>query len=166
MQASLIAAHVTLCREDEITSRDIDAFLQRARDWPYGPLHLTFGPPESFLGHGVMLPSEHGVEQFQLLRQWLLQRPDARVHRPHLTLAHPRNPRASDNTVDALAQAPRRLDVRFSSVTIIQQTGSEPWRVVREASLGGDTDDAGHTSRGTSSVPQGMKPNSRRRRSS
>lgn len=136
IQASLIAAHVTLCREDEIAHIDPTALFARVHTWGHGPLHLTFGPPRRFSGHGVLLPCEQSAEQFHALRQWLLQDDGIRVHDAHLTLAHPRNARATGNTDDALAACPKDLRLHFASVSLIEQHHTAAWRLVRESALG------------------------------
>jgi 2'-5' RNA ligase len=137
VQAALIPAHVTLCREDEIAALASDTLLDRVRRWPHGPLTLAFGAAQRFQGHGALLQGEQGLQPFQQLRQWLLADPAARVHHAHLTLAHPRNPRAAGNTDAALAAAPPALQLRFSQVALIQQTGAQPWRRLWQAPLGG-----------------------------
>lgn len=136
VQASLIAAHVTLCREDEIGQQDPAAIFRRVAAWSHGPLDLSFGSPRRINGHGVLLPCEQGSGQFQRLRRWLLQDPDAREHGAHLTLAHPRNARAPGNTDAALAAVPAELQLQFSTVALIEQHGAAPWRVLHEATLG------------------------------
>ena len=137
VQASLIPAHVTLCREDEIENQDLTTILQRARSWPHGALTLSFGQAQRFNGHGILLPCLLGSSTFQDLRQWLLQGPAVREHHAHLTLAHPRNPRSSGNNEASLAACPQSLELSFRSVSLIEQHGGLPWRVLQEASLGG-----------------------------
>ncbi len=137
VQASLIAAHVTLCREDEIEQLDPAAVLSRVQSWAKGPLRLAFGHPRLFSGHGVLLPCERGSGSFRSLRQWLLQNQGAREHAAHLTLAHPRNIKAAGNTPAALAGCPHALELQFPVVALIEKHGSAPWRVLVEATLGG-----------------------------
>lgn len=43
VQAALIPAHVTLCRDDEVASQEEAAMIDRVASWPHGPLVLTFG---------------------------------------------------------------------------------------------------------------------------
>jgi hypothetical protein len=136
VQASLIAAHVTLCREDEIERLDTASIVGRARSWPCGPLTLFFGRPQRFGGHGALLPCEQGSDQFRQLRQWLLQDRAAREHYAHLTLAHPRNPESAGNTDAALDTCPLLPPLQFASVAVIEQYGSSPWTVIGEAVLG------------------------------
>ena len=135
-QASLIAAHVTLCREDEIEQLDAFSIFNRAGSWEQGPINLVFGRPQRFGDHGVLLPCEQGSSQFQRLRRHLLGDQDARQHGAHLTIAHPRNPRATGNTDSALALCPEALELQFAAVTLIEQQGTAPWRVLQESTLG------------------------------
>jgi len=136
VQASLIAAHVTLCREDELEGTTASALFSRAESWVAGPISLAFGQATRFNGHGVLLPAERGSGKFNRLRQWLLQDTSAREHGAHITLAHPRNPRFAGNTDAALAACPQALELPFASVALIEQPGSGPWRLVQEATLG------------------------------
>lgn len=137
VQAALIASHVTLCREDEIEGITQPALFSRVESWTAGPISLAFGRAERFQGHGVLLPCEHDSGEFQRLRRWLLQDPDAREHGAHITLAHPRNPRSAGNTDAALAACPQALALQFASVALIEQRGTAPWTRVQEAMLGG-----------------------------
>ncbi|WP_425509545.1 2'-5' RNA ligase family protein [Xanthomonas maliensis] len=137
VQASLISAHVTLCREDEIEKLDPAAVFSKVESWAQGALRLAFGVPRAFNGHGVLLPCVHGSDEFHRLRQWLLEDQGTREHAAHLTLAHPRNPKAQGNTAIALAGLPSALEFPFPVVSLIEQHGSAPWRVLQEANLGG-----------------------------
>lgn len=136
VQAALIPAHVTLCRDDEVASLDDVTFAERATAWPHGPLPLSFGAPQRAEGHGVLLRCVHGAAVFHTLRQWMLHDAEARELGAHLTLAHPRNPRAIGNTDDVLAAVPQALALTFATVALIEQHGSTPWTVRRAAVLG------------------------------
>ena len=136
VQASLIAAHVTLCREDELEGTDLPSLFSRVESWVAGPISLAFGKPTRFHDHGVLLPCQHGSGEFRRLRQWLLQDQSAREHGAHITLAHPRNPRSAGNTDAALAACPQVLELQFASVALIEQRASTPWRLIHEATLG------------------------------
>ena len=137
VQASLIAAHVTLCREDEIAELDPNSIFDRVAEWQLGPVALDFGLPLRFFGHGVLLPCLNGSDRFQELRRWLLQDQGARAHEAHITLAHPRNTRSPENTDATLKACPHGLHLEFPSVALIQQEQGSTWAVVRDAALGG-----------------------------
>jgi hypothetical protein len=87
VQAALISAHLTLCREDELGAVSLACWVDRVAAWRSGPIRLSFGPATRFAGHGVLLPCVGGQRSFQALRQWLLEDPAAREHAAHLTLA-------------------------------------------------------------------------------
>ncbi len=134
VQASLIAAHVTLCREDELAGLPASALRERLAG--AGRLTLGFGAPVAFDGHGILLPCVRGEREFRALRVKALGRDDARDQRPHLTLAHPRNPRAPGNS---LAHASVPSDARvltFEVACLIRQDDAAPWRVLESFALG------------------------------
>lgn len=127
VQQALIPAHVTLARDDEVGGADwraIDA----------APLMLTFGAAEAFGGHGLWLPCIDGESAFRGLRDQLLGT-GARTQAPHVTLAHPRNPRAPGNAVATARQLPSPLTLTFAAVHLIEQAADAPWRIVRTWTL-------------------------------
>ncbi len=136
VQSSIIAAHVTLCRDDEIVNLPSRGLLERVSLWHEKSLQMTFGQPQRFDGHGILLGCLAGEDDFQSLRRWVLDSPLARIHWPHITLAHPRNPRAYANGDTALAQAPLSLRLEFAVAALIQKRHDGPWRRVGSSGLG------------------------------
>jgi hypothetical protein len=142
VQHRLIPAHVTLCREDELARcsghawRDRLAVADAAS--AAAPVTLIFGSATAFSGHGVLLPCIAGEPAFHALRVLLLGDTAPRRHEPHLTLAHPRNPRAPQNVPATYADVPSPLHVTFSTVSLIEQSGHEPWRVLETYTLCGN----------------------------
>ena len=136
IQASLIPAHVTLCREDELEPLAEASIFDRVGKWAHGPLNLSFSQPIRFEEHGVLLPCTLGARAFQALRAWLLDAHTPRKSAAHITLAHPRNPVAAGNTEEELAACPRELQLKFARVALIEQQGTGPWRVLQESALG------------------------------
>ena len=138
VQAGLIAAHVTLCREDEIALLDWPQLRERLARWPFGALALMFGPAERFHGHGLLRPCTAGQEAFQALRRWVLRDDAARAHPAHLTLAHPRNPVAAGNDEPAFAACAKAPPLRLTlmAVTLIEQAGATAWRRLHQQALG------------------------------
>ena len=137
VQARLIPAHVTLCREDEIgqlLDTDIEA---RLRGSEAQPVALGFGRPVSFDGHGVLLPCVAGEQAFHDLRTQVLGATAIRRHSPHLTLAHPRNPPpGKGSTADAMGLLAETLSFTFAQIVSIEQLGeASPWRVLRSFTL-------------------------------
>lgn len=136
VQAGLIPAHVTVCREDELHDLlplGIDALA--ARLLGSAPLVLQFGPPERFGGHGLLLPCTAGQPQLDALRRRLLGEGDLRAQPAHITLAHPRNPRAPGN-VDPITLTPAAAALVLSDLRWIRQIDGGPWQTIARFSLG------------------------------
>jgi hypothetical protein len=133
IQRAMIPAHVTLCREEEIAGLAAEQIKHRLSGC--GALTLSFAGPEFFCGHGIWLPCIGGQTDFDLLRRRVIavaQVPDAAAH---ITLAHPRNPKAEGNSLDAIILA-LPLTVKFKTVALVEQTEvGVPWRVLREFEL-------------------------------
>lgn len=127
-QHALIPAHVTLCRDDEV------AGVAEATLRTLPPLTLVFGRAVAFNGHGILLPCIAAEEAFARLRERLLG--NARRLTPHITLAHPRNPRAPGNTLDHAMTLPPQISVSLAEVSLIEQAPGEPWRVIDRYALG------------------------------
>ena len=136
VQAGLIPAHVTLCREDELGQVSALEIETRLRMAAAEPVTLGFGRPVSFEGHGLLLPCVAGEQAFHQLRIEVLGVTSIRRHAPHITLAHPRNPPpAKGSLVDAVA-LPENLSFTFTTIFSIEQVGATlPWRVLREFAL-------------------------------
>lgn len=137
VQHRLVGAHVTLCREDEIQVLDAEVLRSRLATFGVDELRIEFGDPVRFAGHGVLLPCIAGHESFQRLRQHVLGDASARVHEAHLTLAHPRNPRADGNRDDVVAALRCAGILHFAHVSVIEQHGSDPWRTLAVHAIGG-----------------------------
>ena len=121
VQAGLIPAHVTLCREDEIgqvSAAKIELWLRTSAAQP---VMLGFGNPVNFDGHGVLLPCVAGEQAFHQLRSNVLGATAIRRNAPHITLAHPRNPLpAKGSLVDAMG-LPENLSFTFATIVSIEQ---------------------------------------------
>jgi 2'-5' RNA ligase len=129
VQRRLIPAHVTLCREDEITGLGLADLQRRLSSAGQGPVTLQFGPPERFAGHGILLPCIGGASEFQALRETVLAARDVRSHHAHLTLAHPRNPMAPGNALESAMSLGDGLRVTFGHIHLIEQVDDAPWVV-------------------------------------
>ncbi len=135
VQSRLIPAHVTLCREEEIGEFSADELIHRLANIQRAPVTLRFGRPAAFHGHGILLECIGGESAFQQLREALLDSIDLGNQRPHITLAHPRNPRALGNSLENAMLLPERITITFPCVALIEQTGDGPWLVLRKFSL-------------------------------
>lgn len=135
VQSSLIAAHVTLCREDEIQGLSGSELQRRVANERCQPIALHFGRIEVFSGHGMLLACVGGQDEFHALRRQVLGRADIRTAQPHITLAHPRNPKAAGNSLAAVAGLSSGMCITFPSVCLIEQTNMQPWRVLERIAL-------------------------------
>jgi hypothetical protein len=133
VQSALIPAHVTLCREDELGGVSLDALVTRLAGC--APLRLAFGDVVAFGGHGIMARCSEGAELYSQLRRSVLGA-GAREAKPHITLAHPRNPRAPGNVLEAIdLEFP--LHVVFDTAMLIEgEAVGLAWRVIREFPIG------------------------------
>jgi 2'-5' RNA ligase len=132
IQYRLIPSHVTLCRDHEtstLTASDVSSALR------FGPITLTFGRAETFDGHGIRLPCVAGEEPFARLRERLLGPVSVRREAPHITLAHPRNPRSQRYDLDVALGLPAQINIAFPVALLIEQTNGEPWRVLERYRL-------------------------------
>ena len=129
IQAKLIPAHVTLCREDEIINLDSALLRSRLLAMKAQAMTLEFGRPESFHGHGVRLPCIAGESEFHALRELVLGTAAIRREIPHITLAHPRNPKTLSNTTANVSRLPSSLTITFANIKLIQQQDHQPWQV-------------------------------------
>jgi hypothetical protein len=125
VQFGLIAAHVTLCREDEFGELSVPDLRRRLAHVP--PLTLVFGAPTPFAGHGMLLPCIDGAPAFHALRAAALGTANIRVHEAHITLAHPRNPIAAENVPATYGALPGSTAITFPDVALIEQRDAQPW---------------------------------------
>lgn len=132
IQRGLIAAHVTLCREDELAEIAPSVWWDRVDRWQGGSLELSFGPAERFSGHGILLLCVSGQEVFSELRRHVLGKEDVRLQKAHITLAHPRNAIAKGNDLSITRSLPVPLRIRFDRISHIRQAGADPWQLVDE----------------------------------
>ena len=135
IQSRLIPAHVTLCREDELG--DLVSVRARLRSAPFEPLTLRFGKPVAFAGHGLLLECVEGEDRFRAVRQYLLASSRVRDRKPHITLAHPRNPRSGGNSLSNTSPLPEVIEVTFPSIYLIEQEGDGPWQLLEKYELRG-----------------------------
>jgi hypothetical protein len=135
VQAKLIPAHVTLCREDELQDIDLATLGSIVASPGAGPICLKFGGPEVFQGHGVLLPCIEGEEGFHEARCRILGSRRARRHAPHITLAHPRNPRSPQNSPANFGAIQAGLVITFAEIQHILQEAAMPWQVIATHAL-------------------------------
>lgn len=136
VQSALIPAHVTLGREDEIQGGNAELFAMRIAS--AAPICLVFAAVERFSGHGIWLRCIDGQDSFTALRRHVLGTPEARDSIAHLTLAHPRNPRAAGNSIEAVDLA-LPISLVFDRVMLVEQPAAgEQWAVLAEFFFAGE----------------------------
>ena len=135
VQHRLIRAHVTLGREDELAHLSDAELGARLACVHRPPLTLRFGPPEAFAGHGILLPCIAGEAEFHRLRMAVLGSESIRTHRAHITLAHPRNPRTTQDVAAVCATLAASLTITFAQICLIEQAEGQPWQVRQEICL-------------------------------
>lgn len=135
IQHALIPAHVTLLRDEEAALVDPATLTERLARGPLAPLILSFGAAVVFDGHGLLLPCTAGEPAFHHLRSELLGTAPQRRLQPHLTLAHPRNPKAPGNDLAATSSLPPELSIRFDGFHLISQSPGQAWQVLRSFPL-------------------------------
>jgi 2'-5' RNA ligase superfamily len=133
IQHQLIPAHITLCREDEL--EEFAKIKARLSNIPLQSLTLRLGQPEVFSSHGWLMNCIEGEDEFRALREYVLDGKNIRNQSPHLTIAHPRNPKAVGNSLHNISALPGNLTITFSTIYLIEQAGNEPWQVLEKYSL-------------------------------
>lgn len=135
-QQALIAAHITLCREDELLL--LPKVFDNIRSLRLQPVTVTLGPPERFAdGRGLFLPGVGENAGFHELRKQILKGVVAtpRHQHPHITLIHPRNGVCTTSIFDELKQHVFPARLTFHRIALICQQGEGPWQLLEEFEL-------------------------------
>lgn len=131
LQARLIPAHVTLCREDEVT--DWDAF--QARLASLCPFEITLGFEAPVRDKDfVFLPVREGLEEFHQFRSALMQG-EPRKHTPHVTIIHPRNGTCTDPIFREISASIAPFTCTFREVMLIEQVGDGVWNKIAQVGI-------------------------------
>ena len=137
VQFNLIAAHVTLCRENEIGQlEDVIANIRSiALD---KPIKVEFGPIERIdEGKGVLLPAKMPSFEFFGLRRMVLNGLNDFPENlwPHVTLMHPRNAVCTDEILDQLKKYELPTELSFGSISLIEQFNGGRWTTLEQFAL-------------------------------
>lgn len=129
IQAALIPAHITLCREDEVF--DWNAFERRVATLRTVELRLEFGSPIRS-GNSVLLPAVNGIEEFAALRRVLLSddNSEPRPMNPHVTIIHPRNGNCTNEVFAEIDRLLQPFQWTFSEISLIEQENAGPWKTL------------------------------------
>lgn len=137
IQHQLIAAHVTLCREDEI--QPLAKVLRNLQTITLiEPIRIDFGPIERFEhGKGLLLPAKADNKAFDELRKMVLK--DVieipRMPLPHVTLIHPRNATCTDEIFDQIKQYQFPTELYFNQISLIEQENDGKWLVLEQFAI-------------------------------
>lgn len=126
VQARLIPAHVTLCREDEVA--DWDAVRTRLESLCPFEIALGFGAPIRE-NNFVFLPVLEGSDRFHEFRCEILTN-DSRRHVPHVTIIHPRNGTCTDEVFADITANVASFQCTFREVVLIEQKGDGIWKTI------------------------------------
>lgn len=132
VQYELIAAHVTLCREDELAP--LEAILKNLDQLDFPAFTISFNRPVRFdHGKGLLLPARDNTV-FQGLRKGVLKgiADQPRIHVPHLTLMHPRNSICTDITFNEILHVPLPDSFQFNCISLIEQVNGSVWVTKKE----------------------------------
>jgi hypothetical protein len=135
IQCGLIPAHVTACRDEEmhaLLGGELEGAIDAAS---LGPIMLVFGRAVLFDDHGILLPCISGQEAFATFRARLLGTSLPRREAPHITLAHPRNPKSMGNDLGVALKLPAQIEIVFPEASLIEQRNGDRWRVLRRFRL-------------------------------
>lgn len=133
IQHALIAAHVTLCREDEL--ENLEEVIKNIKSLKTNhSISITFNNVERFEnGKGVFMPGKAENINFYTLRNNILESP--RKHLPHITLMHPRNSTCTDSIFEEIKSYPLPTLLTFRKISLIEQKNGGIWEVLAEFPL-------------------------------
>lgn len=132
IQYNLIAAHITLCREDEIENWAI--VEQNLATLQQLPITIQFDKVERFAeGKGLFIPAKAPQEAFDQLRNAILKGviQEPRKHHAHLTLMHPRNSTCTDATFHKIKALALPKYLVFDTITLIEQENGGVWQKLK-----------------------------------
>ncbi|WP_316786059.1 2'-5' RNA ligase family protein [Pedobacter frigiditerrae] len=133
IQQALIAAHVTLCREDEL--KDLEKVVSNIQALKIDkPIEISFNKVIRFEnGKGVLIPAKENNNDFHNLRNAILISP--RKHFPHITLMHPRNSTCTDSIFEEIKSYQLPTTLFFNRINLIEQIDGGKWKVLDEFTI-------------------------------
>ena len=137
IQFNRIAAHVTLCREDEMES--IEKVIENIKSLTTGnPLRIEFDPLERFgNGKGLLIPAKKGSSEFHELRKSILKGliEFPADHHPHITLMHPRNSTCTDQIFNQIVKYKLPTELFFDTISLIEESNDGSWEIINQFSM-------------------------------
>jgi len=135
-QYQLIKSHVTLCRENELTS--LDMVIRNLEQLNYPIITIQFEPVKTFSNdEGVLLPASKNNHTFDELRKIVLLGTTNVNHEqePHITLMHPRNSKCTEQIFNEIKKATLPKSIEFNTISLIEQENGGAWKVLKEYPL-------------------------------
>lgn len=135
-QYDLIKSHVTICRENELTS--LEKVTQNLLTLDQDTIKMNFGAAARFSdGKGLLMPAIGTNEHFHTIRKLILKGiiSDPAIQEPHITLIHPRNGNCTDEIFEEIKiiRLPNRLG--FNKISLIEQVNGGKWHVLQAFEL-------------------------------
>jgi len=130
VQAGMIDAHVTLCRDNELTH--IDTVLANLRSSYLPEIAIRFEKPARFeAGKGVWLPSTDTASYHTLRTNVLRGIVDSPAQKiPHITLMHPRNSACTNEIFERICEETFPTFFTFKEISLIGQPNGGKWEVL------------------------------------
>ncbi len=131
VQYGLIAAHVTLCREDEIEA--LEQIIENIKAIELDePICIQFDSVERFAeGKGVFIPAKGENKSFVELRKVVLGLSElSKEQHPHITLIHPRNETCTDEIFAHIQTYDLPTEFHFDTISLIEQIDGGKWEVI------------------------------------
>jgi len=126
-QHSIIPAHATLCRDEEVDQWDI--ISPRINAIEQIEVDFTLGDPELDDGGVIFLPILDGKQAFDDLRTELLG-PIYKQGFPHITIVHPRNVVATPDMLAEIRASALPDRVVLTEVVLIEQIDGGVWNTL------------------------------------
>lgn len=135
VQYSLIKAHLTLCREDEI--ENLSQVLHTLSQLKEPSFSMQFQGATRFeQGKGVWLQAKDAIA-FNSLRKKVLHsviaEPGEQI--PHITLLHPRNGSCTDDKFIQICKETFPSSIKFDQISLIEQVDGGKWDLLQVFNL-------------------------------
>ena len=130
VQYELIAAHVTLCRENEL--ENLGKVLENLRNINFKSLELHFSKPEKFAEGKGLLINNTSLCEFEVVRKIILNgiNENIAVQKAHITLMHPRNSACNEEIYEISKNIQFPEKIIFSQISLIEQKAGRKWKIL------------------------------------
>jgi 2'-5' RNA ligase len=133
VQYQLVAAHVTLCREDEI--EPFEKIIKNIQSiYLQLPVKIQLNKVERFDDDKGVFISAKNSNDFYTLRKAVLKGMTAfpEKQQPHITLMHPRNSVCTDMIFAEIQACPLPVELIFDTISLMEQYNGERWNIIQQ----------------------------------